>query len=106
MADTPISLVEWIEPITDRSQTDVDRLAYLRSLDYSKLTSAQKAEWDQDSKGALNKSDLVRILNDIALLYETFGFTTLRHLSPQVGLVPHSGLVPGAVEFAQDDQNF
>lgn len=106
MSDTSVVLTEWIEPVTDRTQSDVDRLQYLLAIPYSDLTAEQKTELAQDSKGALNKSDLNRILNDIALLYESFGFTRLKHLSPSTQLVPSVGLVPGLVEFMPDDTRF
>ena len=63
----------WIEPIFDRSQADVDRLLELISKgSYSALNEAEKAEYDADSKGAINLSDLRRIKNDAELLAEVY----------------------------------
>lgn len=63
----------WIEPIYDRSQADVDRLLELISKgSYSALSEAEKAEYDKDSKGAINLSDLERIKNNAELLAEVY----------------------------------
>lgn len=63
----------WDDAIIDRSQVDVDRVAELNSkyLDGT-ITDAEKTEWANDSKGALNTSDLERIENNIQLLSDVF----------------------------------
>ena len=47
--------------ITDRSAADANRVDALSAIPYSKMTDAQKAEWDSDLKGAYNASDLNRV---------------------------------------------
>lgn len=66
----------WIEPVYDRTQADVDRLLeLLAKIRYSALNADEKAEYDTDLKGAINKSDLERIKNDAELLAEVYELT-------------------------------
>lgn len=58
----------WIEPVTDRTQADVDRAKYLIEKGYSNLTEDERTEWNAGLKGCLNASDLSRILNNIEIL--------------------------------------
>jgi hypothetical protein len=61
----------WNDAIFDRTQEDVDRVKYLTKRYLSgDITDEEVIEYAQDLKGALNKSDLERILNNIALLDE------------------------------------
>ena len=59
---------QWIDPIYDRTQADVDRVKELNNIGYFNMTTEQQQEWLTDLKGALNRSDLVRIENDIQIL--------------------------------------
>ena len=61
----------WIEPIIDRSQDDVDRIIELNNIGWFNMTPLEKAEWLSDSKGAINRSDLERIETDIQVLSDT-----------------------------------
>lgn len=48
--------------ITDRSETDIIRWQMLRDKGYSKMTQAERTEWDAaNMKGAYNASDLNRV---------------------------------------------
>lgn len=67
--------MSWIEPITDRTQADVDRAKYLISKGYVNLTAEEKAEWDAGLKGCFNRSDAERIVNNINLLAEVLEIT-------------------------------
>lgn len=67
--------MSWIEPITDRTQADVDRAKYLISKRYVDLTPQEKAEWDAGLKGCFNRSDIERIVNNIGLLAEVLEIT-------------------------------
>lgn len=73
-----MSVIETL--ITDRSQADVSRAAYLRAgYNAGTLTVAEKAEWDgSDLRGAYNASDLNRVGEACAYLYgelARFGYT-------------------------------
>jgi hypothetical protein len=63
----------WITPIMDRTEADVARIKYLNSKRYENMTADEKAEWAQDSKGALNRSDLERIENNMVVISEMIG---------------------------------
>ena len=57
--------------ITDRAQTDADRVAALALMDYESMSDTERAEWDSDLKGAYNASDLNRVESAVAYLAET-----------------------------------
>ena len=65
--------------ITNRTQTDVNRVIYLAGLDYdTQMTASEQAEWDSDLKGAYNASDMNRVgaaVQYIADLLATYGYT-------------------------------
>jgi hypothetical protein len=64
--------VVWIESITDRTQADVDRVLELNAkIEAKTATPAEIAEYATDLKGALNRSDLERICNNINILIDT-----------------------------------
>lgn len=56
--------------ITDRAQTDADRLAALALMDYESMSDTERAEWNSDLKGAYNASDLNRVESAVAYLAE------------------------------------
>ena len=51
----------FIQPITDRSILDIQKLQEYDEIGYKNLTTEQKDEWLSGMKGALNSSDLNRI---------------------------------------------
>ena len=51
----------FIQPITDRTILDIDKLQEYDEIGYKNLTMEQKNEWLSGMKGALNSSDLNRI---------------------------------------------
>lgn len=60
----------WMNPITNRTKNDVYRVAQLKSKGWQNLTTEEKNEFLSDMKGALNVSDIERILNNILILAE------------------------------------
>ena len=58
--------------VYDRTQADVDYVKKLRSIGWSNLTSAQKAEWLNGLKGCLNTADLSRIEGNIFEISQLF----------------------------------
>jgi hypothetical protein len=60
----------WETPITDRTQTDADRVKELYLKGWQGMSDDEKEEWLGNLKGALNKSDLERINNNIELCNE------------------------------------
>lgn len=68
--------------ITDRNNTDLQAILYLKNKaansGWDSLTSAEKAQWNTDLKGAYNASDLNRVgnaINEIAGLLNTYGYS-------------------------------
>lgn len=54
-------MMPFIQPITDRSILDIQKLQEYDEIGYKNLTTEQKNEWLSGMKGALNSSDLNRI---------------------------------------------
>lgn len=61
-------MLEWKTAVTDRSQSDVDRIRELLEKGWKNFTDNEQSEWLNGIKGALNTSDLERIQNNIQLL--------------------------------------
>lgn len=78
--------VEWIDPVTDRTQADVDRAKYLINKGYSNLTEDERTEWTAGLKGCLNASDLSRILNNIEFLRQVLEL----NIPPTTQTVPYT----------------
>ena len=62
----------WQTPITDRTRDDVNLVKNLSLKRWEDLTDEQKQMWLNGLKGALNKSDLERIENNIHILADVF----------------------------------
>lgn len=66
--------IEWIEPITNRTQADVNYVKTLntkiRKNGFSNLTTEEQEAWKNGLIGALNAVDLNRIENNIKYLHE------------------------------------
>ena len=67
----------WIDSVTDRKQEDVDRVNELNAIGWDHMTSEQKEEWSNGLKGALNRSDLLRIENNIQILSDVLGLNLM-----------------------------
>lgn len=66
-------LEEFVTPITDRTEADVDELRRLLEKGYKNFTSEEKTLWGKDHKGALNASDLNRIESNSVCLGKCLG---------------------------------
>lgn len=58
----------WKQAVTDRTQSDVNRILELLEKGWQNFTEDEQSEWRAGMKGALNKSDLLRIQNNVAIL--------------------------------------
>lgn len=58
----------WKDAVTDRKQSDVERVKELLEKGWQNFTDEEKEEWSSSMKGALNTSDLERIQNNVQLL--------------------------------------
>lgn len=58
----------WKQAVTDRAQSDVERVIELLEKGWNNFSDNEKTEWNSGLKGALNVSDLERIQNNIQLL--------------------------------------
>lgn len=48
----------WQQAVTDRAQSDVDRVLELLEKGWQNFTDDEKTEWSDGMKGAINTSDL------------------------------------------------
>lgn len=61
--------MSWQKPIFDRNQDDVYKVYDLNNkIRLGTATDEEKQEWASDLKGAFNKSDMERIVNNISEL--------------------------------------
>ena len=58
----------WMQPVTDRSQNDANRVLELLKKGWDNFNTDEKTEWLSGMKGALNLSDMQRIQNNTKLL--------------------------------------
>ena len=61
---------EWITPINNRTQEDVDKVKMYDELGYENLDTSQQQEWISGMIGALNATDMNRIENNISYINE------------------------------------
>ena len=61
-------MLVWMQTVTDRSQSDVDRMLELLQKGWDNFNMDEKTEWLSGMKGALNLSDMQRIQNNTQLL--------------------------------------
>lgn len=54
--------------VYDRTQADVDRVKVLAEKGFSGMTETEQTEWLAGMKGALNLSDLTRIVNAMTII--------------------------------------
>ena len=54
----------WMQPVTDRSQNDANRVLELLKKGWDNFNMDEKTEWLSGMKGALNLSDMQRIQNN------------------------------------------
>lgn len=87
--------------ITDRTQADVSRAAYLREVVNSGTATADElTEWGTDLKGAYNASDWNRVGEACAYLYQIFRETFATDVPGYVALRTDWGIfdIPTATE--------
>lgn len=61
-------MLVWMQTVTDRSQSDVDRVLELLQKGWESFSTDEKTQWLAGMKGALNQSDMQRIQNNTQLL--------------------------------------
>lgn len=61
-------MLMWMQTVTDRKQSDVERVIELLRKGWSNFSVDETEEWMNGMKGALNLSDLQRIQNNTQLL--------------------------------------
>lgn len=75
---------DWIAPVTDRTQEDVEYAQELIAAGWEHMNAEQRKEYLAGLKGCLNASDLSRIENNIQILIDVLELDNTSH----VGAVP------------------
>ena len=73
-------LYTWILPVTDRTQADIERAAFLCTCSWQELTAEQREEYLAGLKGCLNRTDLVRLENNIQILLDVLEIAAVSHV--------------------------
>lgn len=60
----------WIEPVVDRKEEDIQHIRELLHLGMAGMNPEQLAEYMAGMKGALNKTDLERVENNIQIMLD------------------------------------
>lgn len=74
----------WIEPVTDRTQEDVEHAAELIAIAWDDMTAEQQEEYISGLKGCMNRNDFERIENNIQILLDVLEIDSTSY----VGEVP------------------
>lgn len=72
----------WIEPVTDRTQEDVDYANRLLAKPWSEFTANEQTEYNNGLKGCLNRADLERIEGNMQYLAQEL------HVTLESGEIP------------------
>ena len=78
-------MAEWIEPVIDRTSADVERLITLLEIGWEHMTTEERYEFSKDIKGALNRSDLERIKNNVTVIGDLL---LLELINPNIPEIP------------------
>lgn len=77
--------MSWIKPICDRTLENVNRVIELNSKILNNTATVEEVlEWKTNLKGALNKSDLERIVNNCDYLSDVLGITITTQTVPEL----------------------
>lgn len=74
----------WVQPVTDRTQADIDRAKRLIAGGWQAMTDAEKQEYLSGLKGCMNSSDFERIENNVQILLDVLEIDAFSH----VGNIP------------------
>ena len=74
----------WIEPVTDRTQRDVEHAKTVLNMSWDEMGSEQRESFLSGLKGCLNRKDLERIENNIQILLDVLEIDS----STFVGAIP------------------
>lgn len=70
----------WIPPVTDRTQTDVDRAKGLIAAGWQAMTEAERQEYLSGLKGCMNLADFERIENNVQILLDVLEIDSAAHV--------------------------
>lgn len=82
-----MAVILWKNAVTDRTQSDVERVLELLKKGWQSFTQEEKAAWQNGLKGALNKADLERIQNNIQLLSDVLELDLVVDAIPDIPTV-------------------
>ena len=77
-------MILWENPITDRTQSDVQRVLELLNTKWSEFSAEDKEKWLSGEKGAINRTDYERIQNNIQLLSDVLELDLVVSIVPPI----------------------
>lgn len=79
-----MAVLLWKNAVTDRTQSDVERVLELLKKGWQSFTHEEKETWQKGFKGALNRSDLERIQNNVQLLSDVLELDLVVEEIPEI----------------------
>lgn len=79
-----MAVLLWKNAVTDRTQSDVERVLELLKKGWQSFTHEEKETWQKGLKGALNRADLERIQNNVQLLSDVLELDLVVEEIPEI----------------------
>lgn len=79
-----MAILPWKNAVTDRTQSDVERVLELLKKGWQSFTYEEKEAWRKGLKGALNRADLERIQNNVQLLSDVLELNLVVEDIPEI----------------------
>lgn len=79
-----MAILLWKNAVTDRTQSDVERVLDLLKKGWQSFTEEEKETWQNGLKGALNRADLERIQNNVQLLSDVLELDLVVEEIPEI----------------------
>lgn len=79
-----MAVLLWKNAVTDRTQSDVERVVELLKKGWQSFTHEEKETWQKGLKGSLNRADLERIQNNVQLLSDVLELDLVVEEIPEI----------------------
>ena len=93
-----VAILLWKNAVTDRTQSDVERVLELLKKGWQSFTHEEKETWQNGLKGALNRADLERIQNNVQLLSDVLELDLVVEDIPEIPMADFYNTLAANVE--------
>ena len=93
-----MAILLWKNAVTDRTQSDVERVLELLRKGWQSFSHEEKETWQNGLKGALNRADLERIQNNVQLLSDVLELDLTVEAIPEIPKAPFYNTLAANVE--------